>query len=108
MKVSVVHRAFEESSKLVAFVDVDDSKTINEALNYAWFRTQNIEGSWSRPNNPDWSEDVTVMAELPINVRTGEEMGLRSTSIGDRIIVGNTCFSVDFDGFNPETEAMTV
>lgn len=107
MKVSVVHRAFEESSKLVAFVDVDDSKSINEALNYAWFRTQNIQGSWSRPDNPDWSEDVTVMADLPVS-RDGKELGLRSTSIGDRIIVGNTCFNVGFDGFDPETEAMTV
>jgi hypothetical protein len=102
MKVSVVHRAFEDQSKLVAFIDVDDNMSTNEALNYAFFRTQNLQGSWSRPGNPDWSEDVTVMAELPVSKKTGKEMGLRSTSIGDRIIVGNSCFKVDFEGFTLE------
>lgn len=101
MQVSVIHRAFEEQSKLVAFIDVSDDMSTNEALNYAWFRTQNIEGSWSRPGNPDWSDDVTVMSELPVS-KDGRELGLRSTSIGDRIVVENTCFSVDFDGFTPE------
>ena len=100
MKVSVIHTAFEESPKLVASVDVSDDMSVNEALNYVWRLTQNIEGSWSRPGNPDWSDDVTVMVDLPVNVRTGEEIGLRSTSIGDRIVVGNDTFTVDFDGFN--------
>ncbi len=102
MQISVVHRAYEEQSKLVAFIDVSDDISVNEALNYAFRRTQNIEGSWSRPGNPDWSDDVTVMADLPVS-KDGRELGLRSTSIGDRIVVGNACFVVDFDGFNPES-----
>jgi len=102
MKVSVIHRAFEESSRLVAFIDVDDNMSTDDALDYAFFRTQNLQGSWSRPNNPDWSEDVTVMAELPVSKKTGEVMGLRSTSVGDRIIVGNSVFEVDDEGFTLE------
>ena len=100
MNVSVINTAFEESPMLVASVDVSDDMSVNVALNYVWRLTQNIEGSWSRPGNPDWSDDVTVMVDLPVNVRTGEEIGLRSTSIGDRIVVENDEFIVDFDGFN--------
>lgn len=102
MKVSVIHRAFEESSRLVAFVEVPDTMSVEEALEYAYFRTQNLAGSWSREGNPDWSEDVTVMADLPINQSTGQVMGLRSTSMGDRMIIGNTCYKVDFVGFEVE------
>lgn len=112
MKVSVIHRAFEKSSRLVAFVDVPDTMPVEEALEYAFERTQNLRGSWSREaefefggeviGNGDFSEDVTVMADLPINKRTGQVMGLRSTSVGDRLIYGNTCFRVDDFGFEKE------
>jgi len=80
MKLSVIHRAFEESSRLVAFVDVSDDMPVMEALEYAYHRTQNLAGSWSRESefefggeihqNPDFSEDVTVMADLPVSKRT--------------------------------------
>lgn len=102
MRLSVIHRAFEESSRLVAFVDVSDDMPVMEALEYAYYRTQNLQGSWSRVGNPDWSEDVTVMADLPVSKRTGEVMGLRSTSMGDRIIYGNTCYNVAMMGFEKE------
>jgi hypothetical protein len=45
---------------------------------------------------------VTVMADLPVSKRTGQVMGLRSTSMGDRIIYGNTCFNVAMCGFEEE------
>jgi hypothetical protein len=112
MKVSVIHRAFEESSRLVAFVDVPDTMTVDEALEYAYAKTNNIAGSWSREaefefrgeivENPDYCENVTVMADLPVSKRTGEVMGLRSTSMGDRMIVGNTCYRVAMVGFEVE------
>ena len=102
MRLAVIHRAFEESSRLVAFVDVSDDMPVMEALEYAYYRTQNLQGSWSREGNPDWSEDVTVMADLPVSKRTGQVMGLRSTSVGDRIIYGNTCYRVDDFGFEKE------
>lgn len=112
MRLAVIHRAFEESSRLVAFVDVPDDLPVMDALEYAYCRTQNLQGSWSREaefefggeihQNPDFSEDVTVMADLPVNKRTGEVMGLRSTSMGDRIIYGNTCYNVAMMGFEKE------
>lgn len=115
MKVSVIHRAFEETSRLVAFVEVADNTPVEEALEIAYRKTNNIGGSWSRPatfeyagetiENPDYCESVTVMAELPVSERTGEVMGLRSTSMGDRMIVGNTCYKVGFVGFEVEETA---
>jgi len=114
MKVSVIHRAFEESSRLVAFVDAPDTMSVDEALEYAYRRTNNFAGSWSREakleyqgemvDNPDFSEDVTVMAELPVSKRTGEVMGLRSTSMGDRMIVGTVTYNVAMCGFEVETD----
>ena len=117
MKVSVIHRAFEESSRLVAFVDAPDTMSVDEALEYAFEKTNNIRGSWSRPEeimvngevmiNHDFCENVTVMADLPISKRTGDVMGLRSTSMGDRMIVGNTCYRVAAFGFEVETDEVS-
>jgi hypothetical protein len=99
-KVTVIHTAFEDSPRTVAFVEVG-TRTGDEALEYAYHRTQNIEGSWSRndfENNPDYSEDVTVMADLP--VYDGVMYGLRSTSMGDQMILGNEKYKVAMCGFD--------
>jgi hypothetical protein len=106
--VAVIHAAFEETPRTVAFVEVGN-RTGDEALEYAYRRTNNICGSWSRPaefewdgetvENPDFSEDVTVMAELPVSKRTGKVMGLRSTSMGDFMLFGNTKYEVAMCGF---------
>lgn len=97
-QVAVIHAAFEEAPNTVAFVEVGD-RTGNEALEYAYHRTQNLLGSWSREGNPDWSEDVTVMAALPVSKRTGQTMGLRSTSMGDFMLFNGVKYKVDFVGF---------
>lgn len=106
--VAVIHTAFEDTPRTVAFVEVGDRKG-TEALEYAYMRTNNINGSWSRSRhveyegqwveNPDYSEDVSVMAELPVSERTGETMGLRSTSMGDQMLLGNTKYKVAMCGF---------
>ena len=83
MLVTVIHTAFEDTPKIVAEVNVGH-RMGNEALEYAYQRTQNLCGSWSRDDiedNLDYSEDVTVMADLPVH--EGVTYGLRSTSMGD-------------------------
>jgi hypothetical protein len=112
MKISVIHSAFEESGRVVACVDVPDTTPISEALEYAYFRTQNLHGSWSREkvveidgvrhDNPDFSEDVTVTVDLP--TEDGITYGLRSTSRGDRMIINETCYKVEFAGFSTDEE----
>lgn len=99
MKVTVIHTAFEDSPRSVALVEVGD-RTGDEALEYAYHRTQNIGGSWSRndfEDNPDYSEDVTVMADLPVH--DGVTYGLRSTSMGDQMLLGTEKYKVDMVGF---------
>ena len=105
-QVAVIHTAFEESPRTVAFIEVGE-RTGTDALEYAYRRTQNLEGSWSKGatfewngathTNGDYSEDVTVMAELP--TRDGKTYGLRSTSMGDHLLLGNTKYEVAAFGF---------
>ena len=95
--VAVIHTAFEDSPRTVAFVEVGNVDVIGEtdALEYAYMMTNNITGSWSR----DGHKDIEVIAELPVSKRTGEVMGLRSTSMGDMMLLGNRKFKVGMVGF---------
>ena len=103
----VIHTAFEDTPRTVAFVEVGD-RTGVDALEYAYRRTQNIEGSWSKGpviewegeehDNGDYSEDITVMA--PLHKKDGKEYGLRSTSMGDHILFGTVKYKVDSFGFS--------
>ena len=105
-QVAVIHAAFGDTPHVVALVEVGE-RTGTEALEYAYFRTQNLHGSWSKGptiewkgethENGDYSEDVTVMA--PLHERDGVEYGLRSTSMGDQMLLGNTKYEVAAFGF---------
>ena len=101
MQVAVIHTAFEDTPRTVAFVDVDDNMKVNEALEYAYRWTNNVMGSWSRPektfdngeSNGDYNPFVTTLAPLH------NGMGLRSTSVGDQMIVEGKTFEVAMMGF---------
>ena len=71
--VSVVHAAFEEKSRLVAFVEVEKSWTDTEKLEYAFTKTNSINEAWYT------SKDVDYM---------GPEKSCRSTSVGDFVLIG--------------------
>jgi hypothetical protein len=103
----VIHGAFEDTPRTVAFVEVGE-RTGSDALEYAYRRTQNIDGSWSKGpviewegqehDNGDYSEDITVMQ--PLHVSEGKTYGLRSTSVGDHILFGTVKYRVDSFGFS--------
>ena len=103
----VIHGAFEDTPRTVAFVECGE-RTGSDALEYAYFRTQNIEGSWSKGpviewegqehDNGDYSKDITVMA--PLETVDGKTYGLRSTSVGDHIVFGTVKYKVDSFGFS--------
>ena len=104
-QVAVIHAAFGQTPQTVAFVKVDDTMTVEEQLEYAYRWTNNVMGSWSIKSkvlssgeNGDYNENVTVMAPLPVDDR-GQEWGLRSTSVGDQMLVGNTKYEVSMLGF---------
>lgn len=92
MKVAVIHTAFEDSPRTVAFVEVGE-RIGTEALEYAYRWTQNIFDSWSLKMPEDGNDDVTVMGEIV------DGMGLRSTSVGDQMLMGTTKYKVGMVGF---------
>ena len=102
MKVSVIHAAFGDTPHVVAFVDVPDGTDDMNAMEYAYRWTNNVMGSWSRKEkffedgseNGDYNENVTVMAPFHEG-----GMGLRSTSMGDQMLVGTKKYEVAMLGF---------
>ena len=97
MKVSVIHAAFGDTPHVVAFVDVPDGTDDTKAMDYAYRWTNNVMGSWSRSDledNGDFNPAVTRVAPLH-----EDGMGLRSTSMGDQMLVGNKKYVVAMMGF---------
>ena len=91
--VAVIHTAFEDKPSTVAFVKTKEGMSLNQKLEYAYRWTQNIMDSWSLKEPMDNNDDVTVMGEIV------DGMGLRSTSVGDQILVGTEKYVVAPMGF---------
>ena len=93
-KVAVIHTAFEDKPSTVAFVEVpDDAKSTIDKLEFAYRWTQNIMDSWSLKMPGDSNDKVTVVGDI------SDGRGLRSTSMGDQILVGNKKYVVAMMGF---------
>ena len=117
MKVTVQHANYDPiSGAVLDYTDVAEvnawhTEDINEALEYAYRWTNNFSGSWSIKlegmklmdgtefENGDYNNDVTVLVPL----RKG--MGLRSTSMFDRMIFNGKTYKVNSFGF---TEVKTL
>ena len=67
--------------------------TLIEKLEYAYRWTQNIMDSWSLKMPEDGNDDVTVMGDI------SSGYGLRSTSVGDQMLIGNKKYVVASFGF---------
>ena len=91
-QVAVIHTAFEETPRTVALVEVGELEG-TAALEYAYRWTQNIMDSWSLKMPQDGNDSVTVMGELV------DGMGIRSTSVGDQMLLGTTKYRVEVFGF---------
>ena len=113
MKITVIHKAFEDVAYTAAEVDVADMQG-TQALEYAYRVTQNIEGSWSKGptiewdgethDNGDFNPNITVIQPLKITPE-GKEYGLRSTSMGDEMIMEGKTYRVASFGFTKVEEA---
>lgn len=105
MKITVVHKAFEDTPQVVAEVEAPHS-VVEEALEYAYRWTNNVMGSWSikkqkfedgEPNG-DFNPNVKVVADLHVD-ESGKAWGLRSTSVRDMMHVDGRSFEVAGFGF---------
>jgi hypothetical protein len=75
-----------------------------EATEYAYRYTNNVDGSWSMKIGEDANDAVEVIA--PLIQHNGKAYGLRSTSVGDVMIVDDgegfvDWFEVAGFGFEP-------
>jgi hypothetical protein len=110
MKITVYYADSRNEGLFTRMCVVDcGDRDIDHSLEYAFTRTQNISGSWSKEDigvtNFDWSADVTEIAPLP--VIDGEEYGHRSSMVGDVFVVeGHGTYTVDHFGFKTTPEAL--
>ena len=83
-KVAVIHCAFEDSPRTVAFVEVDKSLSTEEKLVQAFILTNSINNAW-------WdNKEVTAM--FP-------DKTCRSTSVGDMVLVGSMKYKCESTGW---------
>ena len=94
--IQVFHTAFESKPKLVATV-TSNERNIHADLENAFQWTQNVYDSWSMKGLRDGNKNVVV--ETALNEIDGEVWGIRSTSIGDFMIVNDETWEVDYIGF---------
>lgn len=101
MQILVQHQEFDNNSgEVIGFtdvakVDVTDfiNHGVNEMLEYAWRYTNNVMGSWSKKIGGDANDDVEVLQERE------DGLGLRSSMMGDRMIVSGKTYKVAIAGF---------
>ena len=104
MKVTVQHIEQDRNTgAVVGFTDVAEvnvwhTEDVDAALEYAYRYTNNVDGSWSLKIGGDANDDVTVLAPLLVTA-DGRKMGLRSTSMFDRMVVNGKTYKVDMMGF---------
>ena len=85
-EVQVIHSAFESIPRLVARVLIPDNiKDVYEALEYAFYWTNNIDNNWSDTTDEKHNKNVIVMQ--PTELLNGKTVGLRSTSVDDEMVV---------------------
>ena len=74
-EVAVIHAAYEDKPRTVAFVEVDKSMTVNEKLEKAFMLTNTIDAAWYTGDKVNY---------------IGPEKSCRSTSVGDFVLIGKT------------------
>ncbi|MDA9938824.1 hypothetical protein N9C48_01820 [bacterium] len=104
--ITVIHASFlEEGEQPRAVAKVTTSGLdLFQATEYAYRYTNNLDGSWSMKLGEDANDAVEVIA--PLISHKGKTYGLRSTSVGDVMIVDDgegfvDWFKVAGFGFEP-------
>ncbi len=117
MQVKVHHRDDRADDRFVHVATVETPEIdIGAALEFAWERTQNIEGSWSKgpvfpadqtwsgklEANPDHHPSVTLADGIVLKVNaSGRTLGLRSSMVGDRFEAEGMAYRAAGCGFEP-------
>ena len=83
-KVSVIHVALDDTSRTVAFVEVDRKLPLRKMLEIAFVKTNTITQSWVR------NEGVEYI---------GPSTTCRSTCVGDMVLIGTTKYVCKMSGW---------
>ena len=84
-EVAVIHSAFEDKPRTVAFIVMDKSLSVKEKLEKAYMLTNSIEDAWYT------SDKVNYI---------GPEKSCRSTSVGDFVLVGSDKYECKSSGWS--------
>jgi len=84
-EVAVIHSAFEDTPRTVAFISMDKSMTVDKKLEYAFMLTNSIDDAWYT------SDKVNYI---------GPDKSCRSTSAGDFVLVGKTKYECKDTGWS--------
>ena len=90
-KVAVIHAAFGEEPRTVAFVEVPKNVVVDQKLETAFRLTNSVNHAW-------WeNEGVTPM--FP------DKEGCRSTSVGDMVLIGTEKYVCENQGWEKLNES---
>ena len=84
-EVAVIHSAFEDTPRTVAFISMDKSMTVDKKLEYAFMLTNSIDDAWYT------SDKVNYI---------GPDKSCRSTSVGDFVLIGKTKYEYNYAGWS--------
>tara|TARA_Y100001972_G_C7611143_1_gene306364 strand:+ start:398 stop:748 length:351 start_codon:yes stop_codon:yes gene_type:complete len=101
MKIIVIHVTGEEAPTHRAVVTTPAAlgDRIDKHLQYAYRWTQNTGDSWSYGDGEDRNPNVQRLGPL----HPAPRRGIRSTMVGDRLLVDGVTWVVAPDGFRNET-----
>lgn len=114
MKVTVYHRETidprqeQADFESVAIVNAEGIDSVEQALEYAYRATNNIDGSWSMGSTIEWQGETHVNNDFDPNVefigeypvgKDGTVYGARSTSMMDMMVVDGDMYEVAGMGF---------
>ena len=104
--ITVIHAAFLDKDEVPTAVAkvFTEGLDLFQATEYAYRYTNNVDGSWSMKIGADAQDNVEVIA--PLIMHNGQQFGLRSTSVGDIMLVDDgqgfqDYFKVAGFGFEP-------
>ena len=84
-EVAVIHSAFEDKPRTVAFIAMNKSMSVDEKLERAFMLTNTIEEAWYT------SDKVNYI---------GPAKSCRSTSVGDFVLIGKTKYECKAAGWS--------
>lgn len=108
MKIEIHFVGNDMTFEHIANVDAPEHYDVERALEYAWGRVQNCEGSWSQGevvngvDNPDYDPNIEVL--VPLMEYDGHRYGFRSAMVGDRFVIDGKVYEVSSFGFDKISE----